>query len=1089
MRASSRPRTYPPSPAKRPLSDLKDNGNATSPSPAGSGTGEENRTTRSASPAEKHQLERESRGLGLGSLDSGLAANHTLARLDKGTGGNLAVPTTSSPLKRSDGIMNLDQASLGSPVAKRRSLHGASFGSDFNIFEQEGPQSETHLDEDDNSDSDLPASPHNPAASGLSSYFAAMPKRSSSLRKSTLQQRHNEKPTFARSRPNMDLALEFATPGHAASKSRHRVSLENFLPPMVRDSPFSSQGTLPNASVHVLSQHGNGSQNTCSQPQHHPHPLSRTMTQSSSSSSIADESPTHAPIHPTDQPRPTINFSKSLPVGAPRPFLQDAGSRGGSSQTSSESSFATPQNYKLARPLPAAFMSTGLISKRNRNADDQQLGSVGHKTLMPDTPCKRPSNTFAPAPVHVAASAIVKARQTRHEFGTPSTPFNPHATRPTSGTFGKGVSVFGSNFASNGIVRRGSFVSNDGEENSQSPSARGDSQSSTECELPPTPTKQALVTGTNGSANTTRSSLFSSTDMIDSASATTRPNLGQKEQSCKSSPFGIQSGNVLGDDDIVMKELPSAQFRLESSQDSTPSLSQSRLLRKSQRGSPTPMSKKSLSISSFPGPRKSMNTKTSPLSIASPLEISGFTEQLSPCTPLDGMLPPDPSCLSISGYGDGQAAQLAHRGSFSASSFPPATPTTPRDYFPQIRNRRTSITPIHGFAKSDVDASLASRFDKAELIGTGEFSQVYRVTQPQESTLQPCFPARTSPQAAMPESVWAVKRSRQAYAGARDRQRKLQEVNILKSLGQADHVVHLIDSWEDKNHLYIQTEFCEEGSLDMFLSQVGRKARLDDFRIWKIMLELSQGLKHIHDSGFIHLDLKPANVLITFEGVLKIADFGMATSWPAPAGIEGEGDREYIGPEILKGQFDKPADIFALGIIMVEIAGNVELPDNGVSWQKLRTGDLSDVPSLTWSSQSNIFRDSSGNPLSQDESSEMMYGSDLGDDDLGSLNFLHARAHRDRKDSKPSNLQLSRRGELLEAPSFMTDPSNHEALDCLVHWMISPQPQDRPVIDQVLRSGGVQWANMRRRAGATVFEGNWGPADDVLADDAEMIDV
>lgn len=70
---------------------------------------------------------------------------------------------------------------------------------------------------------------------------------------------------------------------------------------------------------------------------------------------------------------------------------------------------------------------------------------------------------------------------------------------------------------------------------------------------------------------------------------------------------------------------------------------------------------------------------------------------------------------------------------------------------------------------------------------------------------------------------------------------------------------------------------------------------------------------------------------------MKIADFGMASPWPAQPGIEGEGDREYIGPEILKGQFDKPADIFALGLIILEIAGNVQLPDNGVSCSVFET--------------------------------------------------------------------------------------------------------------------------------------------------------
>ncbi len=212
----------------------------------------------------------------------------------------------------------------------------------------------------------------------------------------------------------------------------------------------------------------------------------------------------------------------------------------------------------------------------------------------------------------------------------------------------------------------------------------------------------------------------------------------------------------------------------------------------------------------------------------------------------------------------------------------------------------------------------------------------------------------------------------------------------------------------------------------------------------------------------------------------------MAVKWPAQPGIDGEGDREYIGPEILMGQFDKPADVFALGLIMLEIAGNVMLPDNGASWQRLRTGDMSDVPSLTWSSEdSKIFRDSSGKPLSNKDSLEEFYGSDSGSDDFGSPNFLRRRLEEQKK----GEFQLRRSGELAEPPAFMTDANNQEALDNIVRWMISPQASDRPTVDQILRATGVQWAEARRRAGATIFEGNWGPADEILADDAEMIDV
>lgn len=57
--------------------------------------------------------------------------------------------------------------------------------------------------------------------------------------------------------------------------------------------------------------------------------------------------------------------------------------------------------------------------------------------------------------------------------------------------------------------------------------------------------------------------------------------------------------------------------------------------------------------------------------------------------------------------------------------------------------------------------------------------------------------------------------------------------------------------------------------------------------------------------------------------------------------LEREGDREYIAPEILSGRYGEEADVFSVGLIALEIATNVVLPDNGDEWRSLRSSDFS----------------------------------------------------------------------------------------------------------------------------------------------------
>ncbi|EME80776.1 uncharacterized protein MYCFIDRAFT_114448 [Pseudocercospora fijiensis CIRAD86] len=867
-----------------------------------------------------------------------------------------ASPMKSSPLKRSDGVMNLEAASLGSPrSSKRRSLHAAS-SVEFNIFEQsfdgasnDSPQSTDEQDRDgpvptfNNWAAPPPSSPH---------------RRPFSLRKSTLSQRAGpgRKNLFADS-------MRDSVMSPSLNRARSRISLDGALP--LRSPDMDSPFRRGNASDPPVLFPPPGQKLYQSAPK--PHPLSHALTPSSSTSSVAEDNTTPqpeqqqpattAPVHEASaQPKvvvskpPVPGFSKSLPLGAMRPAAIAA---------ANGESHATPAAYKMAKPLPQAFMSTGLISKRHRNIDEPPAGLFS-STHMPDTPSKKaPQIHFGASP---APSALGKLARPMHEFGSPTTPFNGRVSNVSPEAFGKGVNIFGSRTNQPQLTRRSSFLSINGDDVDNSPTHRLDNQHHLDNQaladdLPPTPTK--------------------------STSSTTRPQSKGK--------------------------------------------------------------------SNTPSPSKA-------------IPIVG--DKTSPHTPVESFTPPDPSSLSIS---------VDHRPSVpvNSSSFPPATPTGPRgDSFGVSLGQSLAQS---GYFQNEVDTSLNTRFAHIASVGTGEFSQVYKVSKPLGASNS------TNHKRSPGSEVWAVKKSRKPYTGVKDRQRKMREVEILRSLRGHEHIVELVGEWESKNHLYIQTEYCENGNLKDFLLQAGFKGRLDDFRIWKILLELSQGVKAIHDAHFIHLDLKPANVFIDWEGLLKIGDFGMASSWPAPAGLDGEGDREYIGPEVLSGRFDRPADIFALGMIMLEIAGNIVLPDNGASWQRLRAGDLSDLPSLTWSTDSSLPRDESGDPVEMlnGQSNESLCTSHQGDDDLSFL--------------RPSVPKHQRSQELGQAPNFMVDPTDSEALDTVVQWMISPDPDLRPSVDQLLVTHGVQWVETRRRAGATVYEGAWGPAEDVLnhgeQDDVEMLDI
>ena len=222
-------------------------------------------------------------------------------------------------------------------------------------------------------------------------------------------------------------------------------------------------------------------------------------------------------------PVPVTNFARSLPIGALRPVLKTLPTV----DQAQEPFAATPEAYKIARPDPAAFRSTGLISKRHRNPDNLPAPPGGHLG-MPDTPCKKLplgfSVGYSPSPAHT----VVKSKFAQPQFGTPSKPFNPYATQSSPLALGKSAGIFGSSFQRGTPKRKesfASFTSVEGEETIQSPTAPNDSQSSAD-ELPPTPTKQATA-ASHPKPNSLRSSLLGRRPSI---GAQTFAPLGRTEQ-------------------------------------------------------------------------------------------------------------------------------------------------------------------------------------------------------------------------------------------------------------------------------------------------------------------------------------------------------------------------------------------------------------------------------------------------------------------------------------------------------------------------------------------------------------------------------
>ena len=148
---------------------------------------------------------------------------------------------------------------------------------------------------------------------------------------------------------------------------------------------------------------------------------------------------------------------------------------------------------------------------------------------------------------------------------------------------------------------------------------------------------------------------------------------------------------------------------------------------------------------------------------------------------------------------------------------------------------------------------------------------------------------------------------------------------IILSKFECNNIVKYYDSYLYKGKFYILMEYCEGETLRYFIDKnIKNNELIEENIIIKIIMQICEGIKEIHDKNIIHRDIKPENIFINKKMNIKIGDFGISKQFNPNKEYTNTifkvGSIEYMSPEIKKlGIYNEKSDMYSLGCIIYEL--------------------------------------------------------------------------------------------------------------------------------------------------------------------------